>query len=74
MPKPDLESRVAALERELARLKTAGQAPIPGKDWRRTVGMFAQDEFMQRVFAEALQLREQERKRVKRTSPKRRKP
>lgn len=47
----DLEGKVAALSGKPA-----------NKDWRRTVGMFAGDEFSRQVDAEALAIRESERR------------
>jgi hypothetical protein len=38
----ELETRIGALEHEVAELRKAMQAPRV-KDWRRTVGMFAGD-------------------------------
>lgn len=66
-----LEERVAALEQEVAQLK--GQRGVePGKhDWRRTIGMFTDDPGMLDLFAEAMKLREADRKKVRRRAPKR---
>jgi hypothetical protein len=73
MPKPALEERVAALEREVARLKASGTSGSARKDWRRTVGMFTDDPEAQRLFEEAMKLREADRARARRTPrPKRR--
>lgn len=71
-----LETRVAALEREVAELRSRRESEPRLKDWRRTVGMFGHDEFMQEVFAEALRYRERSRKAVRRSpaKSKRRKP
>ena len=63
MAKMTLESlsqRVAELERKVAELTRVPPAPV--KDWRRTVGMFAGDEFSRAVDAEALSIREAERR------------
>jgi len=55
-----LSQRVAELERKVAELSTA--SPATAKDWRRTVGMFAGDDFSRAVDAEALAIREAERR------------
>lgn len=59
MPELTLESlakRVEALERQLAEQKGERK-----KDWRRTIGMFADSEFMRQVQAEAEAIREADR-------------
>jgi hypothetical protein len=63
-----LEARVEALERELASLRQApgGSGPPREKDWRRTIGMFTGDEGMQKVFEDAMKLREADRERARR--------
>ena len=66
MSNATLNERLTALEREVAELKallTTGDRP---KDWRRTVGMFTDDEGMQELFAEAMKLREKDRARARR--------
>jgi hypothetical protein len=66
-----LEQRVAALEQELAGLKSRrrnGRA----KDWRRTVGIFTDNPGMKELFAEAIRLRETDRKNARRLQPKKR--
>jgi hypothetical protein len=65
-----LEERVASLEREVAALKAASANGSPRKDWRQLVGIFTDDPGMQRVFEEAMKLREADRARARR----RRKP
>jgi hypothetical protein len=72
MPGPSLEERVAALERDVARLKASDANGSPRKDWRRTVGMFTDDPEVQRLFEEAMKLRAADRARARRTP--RRKP
>ncbi len=66
MRRPSLEARVAALERELAELKSSATNGSPHKDWRRTIGIFTDDPQMQRLFEEALKLREADRARARR--------
>jgi hypothetical protein len=68
MPRPSLEERVAALEREVAELKASSGNGSSPKDWRRTIGMFTDDPAMQRLFAEAMRLRETDRARARRTA------
>ena len=60
-----LEARVTALESQLAELKQASSGPTREKDWRRTIGMFAGDEIMQRIFDEAQRIRNQDRRKVR---------
>jgi hypothetical protein len=65
MPSPSLEQRVAAIEHELAELKSR-----PGnsrrKDWRRTVGVFTDNPEMKELFALAMKLREADRSKARR--------
>jgi hypothetical protein len=71
MPALSLEQRVAALERELAELKSQrrkGRA----KDWRRTVGIFTDNPGMKELFAEAMKLREADRRTARRRQRKKR--
>lgn len=63
---PSLEERVATLEREVAELKAFSRQGRLGKDWRRTIGMFTDDREMQRLFGEAMKLREADRARARR--------
>jgi hypothetical protein len=61
-----LKERVASLEQQVAELQvtlTNGSRP---KDWRRTIGMFGNDEMMQRIFDYALEYREKDRERARR--------
>lgn len=55
-----LSQRVAELERKVAELTTARAESI--NDWRRTVGMFQGDDFSRAVDAEALAIREADRR------------
>src|SRR5262245_56990456 len=70
MPPLSLEERVAVLEQELSQLK-AGGANGRQKDWRRTVGMFTDNPEMKELFAEAMKLREADRKKARRQQTKR---
>ena len=66
-----LEQRIAALEQEVASLKTR-QAIEPGKDdWRQTIGMFTDNPGMLEIFAEAMKIREADRKKARRKVQKR---
>ena len=73
MSKPSLEDRVAALEKQVAELAASAANGRRQKDWRRTIGIFTDDPGMQRVFEEAMKLREADRARARRKpNPKRR--
>jgi hypothetical protein len=63
MPKATLEQRVAALEEQVARLK---KSLSKEKDWRRTLGMFANDPIMKEIDEETLKIREADRQRAQR--------
>jgi hypothetical protein len=69
MARATLEERVAVLERQVADLLAnhAGMGRV--KDWRRTRGAFTGDDLMKQVFAEGRTIREAERKRARRPSP-----
>ena len=60
-----LEERVATLESQLAELRSA-KGKNRTKDWRRTIGMFAGDEVMKRIYRSALEFREADRARARR--------
>ena len=68
---PSLEQRVSLLERELSELK-AERGGRHVKDWRRTVGMFSDKPEMQELFAEAMKLREADRRKARRGPAKKR--
>ncbi|HKA05659.1 MAG TPA: hypothetical protein VKD71_00285 [Gemmataceae bacterium] len=69
MPPLSLEERVAVLEQELSELKSQQGR---GKDWRRTIGMFTDNPGMKELFAEAMKLREVDRRKARRAhKPKR---
>lgn len=60
MPGITLESlaqRLDAVEQEITRLT----GPARSKDWRRVVGMFADDEFMKQVIEEGSAIRQADR-------------
>jgi hypothetical protein len=66
MSKPTLEERVTELERLVAQLmaKTESNGPAGSKDWRSTIGMFADDPFWDEVVEEGRKIREADRKRT----------
>jgi hypothetical protein len=66
MSRASLESRVAVLERQMAELRVTAGAPANGRDWRRTVGMFAGDEVMKEILEEAGRYREADRRKARR--------
>ncbi len=58
-----LEKRVQQLESRLDQLQAELRAAQrPGKDWRRTIGAFTDDDGMQAILHEAMRLRELDRK------------
>jgi hypothetical protein len=63
MPPLSLEQRVAALEQEVAELKSP-RGKMRDKDWRRTIGMFTDNPEMQEIFAEAMKIRAVDRKKA----------
>jgi hypothetical protein len=56
-----LEQRLATVEAELAELKRKVEQPSPRRDWRRTIGMFTDDEGMKEMFRDALKQRQLDR-------------
>jgi hypothetical protein len=58
-----IEQRVLALEQELAELKS-GRVNGRVKDWRRTIGQFTDKPEMKELFAEAMKLRDADRKKA----------
>jgi hypothetical protein len=64
MKSPTIEQRVAVLEHELAALKA--RRGNGRKDWRRTVGIFTDNPGMKELFAEAMKLREADRRKARR--------
>ncbi|MFM9966539.1 MAG: hypothetical protein ACKV2Q_35625 [Planctomycetaceae bacterium] len=63
MPEATVEQRLITLESQMQELMSRLGQPKREKDWRRTVGMFADQLEMQRVFDEAQRLREEDRQR-----------
>ena len=64
MPPLSLEERVAVLEQELSELKSR-QGNGRDKDWRRTIGVFTDNPPMKELFAEAMKLREADRRKAR---------
>ena len=64
MPQPTLKERVAALEKEVARLSRRVRPDgEPGRDdWKSTLGMFSNDPIMKEIDEEALKIREADRR------------
>jgi hypothetical protein len=59
-----LEERVERLERIVDKLQS-GHPQEPGQDdWQVTIGAFSKDKVAQEIIAEALQLREEERRQI----------
>jgi len=56
-----LEARVAALEETVARLVSTSRAAADQKDWRRTLGMFADDPMMKQIDEEGRRIRARDR-------------
>ncbi|MCL4207132.1 MAG: hypothetical protein KJ000_32020 [Pirellulaceae bacterium] len=66
MSRQDLGKRLAALESRVAELQEEMRSARPSwqKDWRRAVEEYTGDDDLQSVFAEALELRDADRKRA----------
>jgi hypothetical protein len=67
MSQQTLEERVAALEKEVARLSDLLRpATEPGRDdWKSVVGMFANDPIMKEIDEETRKIRERDRERAR---------
>jgi hypothetical protein len=65
MPQLKLVERVTALEKQVAQLQSTVEHLVQPKDWRRTIGAFTDDEVMKQVFAEAMKIREADRKQAR---------
>ena len=70
MPRLDLAKRVATLESQVTELQEQVRSARPQrrKDWRRAVDKYAGDADLQSVFADAMKLREAERKRARKSA------
>jgi hypothetical protein len=62
MAEATLEERVATLEQLVAQLVHTTEKMAPPKDWRQTVGMFADDPIMREIIAEGQRIREADRR------------
>ncbi len=67
-----LSERMTTLEQHLAELTAQVQELAQPKDWRRTIGMFADDEFMKRIDEAGRKIREKDRERAKKALDKER--
>jgi len=68
MSQQTLEERVAALEHQVEQLTKRllpGEKLPPKKDWRSTVGMFANDPIMKEIQEEGRKIREADRRRAR---------
>ena len=64
MSQPSLEERVASLEHQVEQLTKRllpGEKMPPEKNWRSTVGMFANDPIMKEIIEEGRKIRELDR-------------
>ena len=61
-----LEERVAALEETVARLLSQSDSVVAKKDWRSTLGMFADDPIMKEIDEEGRHIREADRQQAQR--------
>ena len=61
-----LEQRVDVLEKRVAEVSARILAPMPEKDWRSTLGMFAGDPVMREIDEEGRKIREAEREEARR--------
>jgi hypothetical protein len=61
IPAATLEERVAALEETVALLLSQSDSVVAKKDWRSTLGMFADDPIMQEIDEEGRRIREADR-------------
>ena len=60
-----LEERVAALEQTVAQLLSQSNSVETKKDWRSTLGMFADDPVMQKIDDEGSRVREADREQAR---------
>ena len=63
-----IEERVAALEHQVAQLTRRllpGEKLPPEKDWRSTLGMFADDPIMKEIIEEGRKIRELDREQTR---------
>jgi hypothetical protein len=60
-PPATLEERVAAFEETVALLLSQSDSVVAKKDWRSTLGMFADDPIMNEIDEEGRRIREADR-------------
>ena len=60
-PPATLEERVAALEETVALLLSQSDSVVAKKDWRSTLGLFADDPVMKEIDEEGRRIREADR-------------
>ena len=65
MALPTLEERVATLEQTVAQLLSQFSSADAKKDWRSTLGMFADDLVMQEIDEEGRRIREADRQQAR---------
>ncbi|HEY2414876.1 MAG TPA: hypothetical protein VGI40_21705 [Pirellulaceae bacterium] len=74
MSRQTVEERLSALESHVAKLEAVVRgAKRPGKDWRKTIGAFTDDPGMQQILKDAMQLRDEDRKKARQKQPTKRK-
>ena len=61
IPPATLEERVAALEETVTLLLSQSDSVVAKKDWRSTLGMFADDPIMKEIDEEGRRIREADR-------------
>jgi len=66
MSETTLENRVARLEKQVAELMQQVLKPPVEKNWRGTIGMFADDPVMREIQEEGRKIREADREQAKR--------
>jgi hypothetical protein len=71
MSQSTLEHRLAALEQQVADLRTRIDTLNHPDQWRSTIGMFAGDEVMKRIFEEGRKIRETERSKARKSKSRR---
>ena len=61
MAQQTIDDRIAAIEKTLAQLVSQMGSPAKEKDWRSTIGMFAEDPVMRQIQEEGQKIRRAER-------------
>ena len=64
MSRATLEERIAALEKTVAELLAQSKSTPDGKDWRSTIGKFANDAVMKDIDEEGRRIREEDRRKA----------